>query len=63
MAKADYQGHVTYSSSKASAITDADNTLAPADRATYNPASYTAEPGAAARAKGYPRSDGKPGTK
>lgn len=61
MAKAAYQGHVTYSSAQASAITAADNTLAPADRATYDPTAYTAEPGAAARAAGYPRSDGKPG--
>lgn len=59
MAQAAYQGHVTYSSSQASAVTAADNTLTPADRATYDPTAYTAQPGAAARANGYPRSDGK----
>lgn len=63
MAQAAYQGHVTNSSAKASAVTDADNTVAPADRAAYDPTDYTAEPGAAARAQGYPRADGKPGTK
>lgn len=61
MAKAAYQGHVSYSSAKESAVTAADNVLAPADRATYDPTAYASEPGAAARANGYPRSDGKPG--
>lgn len=28
---------------------------APADRATYDPATFAAQPGAAARANGYPR--------
>lgn len=59
MAKAPYQGHVSYSSAAASSVTAADNVLAPADRATYDPTAYSAEPGAAARANGYPRSDGK----
>lgn len=61
MAQTAYQGQVSYSSFAAKAVGDSDSTLAPADRNNYNPASYTAQPGAAARANGYPRSDGQPG--
>lgn len=61
MAQTAYQGQVSYSSFAAKAVADGDSTLPPADRNNYNPASYTAQPGAAARANGYPRSDGQPG--
>lgn len=61
MAQAAYAGQVSYSSAAARAVVDADSTLAPADRNNYNPASFTAQPGAAARALGYPRADGQPG--
>lgn len=60
MAQAAYQGQVSYSSSQARAVIDADSELAPADRNNYDPTAYTAQPGAAARGKGYPRSDGRP---
>jgi hypothetical protein len=60
MAQVAYQGHTSYSSSAAKAVTDADNELAPADRNNYDPTAFTAQPGAGARAKGYPRSDGRP---
>ena len=60
MSQTAYQGQVSYSSSAAKAVDDSDSDLAPADRNDYNPASYTSEPGAAARAKGYPRQDGRP---
>jgi len=33
---------------------------APADRGDYDPTAYANQPGAAARAAGYPRSDGTP---
>lgn len=61
MAQQAYAGHVSYSASAAKAVTDADNVVAPADRNNYNPASFTSQPGAAARGLGYPRSDGQPG--
>jgi hypothetical protein len=61
MAQQAYAGQVSYSAAAARAVADADSTLAPADRNDYNPASFASEPGAAARALGYPRSDGKPG--
>lgn len=61
MAQTAYQGQVSYSSSAARAVTDADSDVAPADRNNYNPASFTSQPGAAARALGYPRADGQPG--
>lgn len=61
-----YQGHASYSSAKAAAAgtaADADTTrvVAAADHPGYNPkaAEWLNEPGAAARAQGYPRSDGK----
>lgn len=59
MAQTPYQGQVSYSASAAKATIDADSTLAPADRNNYDPASYTSQPGAAARANNYPRQDGK----
>lgn len=61
MAQAAYAGQVSYSAAAAKAVADADSTLAPADRNDYNPASYASQPGAAARALGYPRADGRPG--
>ena len=61
MAQQAYAGQVSYSAAAARAVADADSTLPPADRNDYNPANFTGEPGAAARALGYPRSDGKPG--
>lgn len=57
MAADAYQGHASWSSSKAAATNTADVT--PADAPNYDPTAYTALPGAAARAKGYPRVDGK----
>lgn len=61
MAQAAYAGQVSYSASAARAVADSDSTVCPADRNNYNPASFTSQPGAAARALGYPRSDGQPG--
>lgn len=61
MAQAAYQGQVSYSASAARAVADVDSTVAPADRNNYDPTAFAAQPGAAARALGYPRSDGKPG--
>lgn len=61
MAQAAYQGQVSYSAAAARATVDADSVLPPADRNDYNPANFANEPGAAARANGYPRSDGQPG--
>lgn len=61
MAQSAYQGQVSYSSAAAKAVVDADSELAPADRNNYDPSTFTSQPGAAARALGYPRSDGKPG--
>jgi hypothetical protein len=61
MAKAAYQGQVSYSAAAARAVTDADSVLAPADRNDYDPTDYADQPGAAARASGYPRADGQPG--
>jgi hypothetical protein len=61
MAQSAYQGQVSYSSAAARAVGDSDSDLAPADRNDYDPTTFTAQPGAAARALGYPRSDGKPG--
>jgi hypothetical protein len=61
MSQATYQGQVSYSSAAAKAVIDADSTLAPADRNNYDPTAFTSQPGAAARALGYPRSDGQPG--
>lgn len=58
MAADAYQGHVSYGSFKVAATNPAD--VAPADAPNYNPASYTGQPGVAARALGYPRADGKP---
>jgi hypothetical protein len=52
-----YEGHEDYSASKASA--DETVAKAPADAADYDPSDFTAQPGAAARAKGYPRHDGQ----
>lgn len=60
MAQQAYQGQVSYSVAAARAVADADSTLAPADRNNYNPANFANQPGAAARALGYPRSDGRP---
>lgn len=61
MSQSPYQGQVSYSAAAARAVADGDSDLPPADRNDYNPASFTSEPGAAARALGYPRSDGQPG--
>lgn len=61
MVKLAYQGQVSYSAAAARAVTDADSVVAPADRNDYDPTQYANEPGAAARANGYPRADGQPG--
>lgn len=52
----EYNGHAADSSFKAAA--DETLTVAPADRPDYDPAAFADQPGAAARAKGYPRHDG-----
>lgn len=59
MAVTPYQGHADDSASKI-AGTNADD-VAPADAPGYDPALFADEPGAAARAAGYPRHDGQPG--
>lgn len=61
MAQQAYQGQVSYSAAAARAVADSDSTIAPADRSDYDPADFAEFPGAAARANGYPRSDGQPG--
>jgi hypothetical protein len=58
MAADAYQGHVSYGSFKVAATNAAD--VAPADAPGYDPTAYASQPGAAARALGYPRADGKP---
>lgn len=60
MAQQAYAGHVSYSAAAARAVADADSTLAPADRNDYDPTAWATQPGAASRALGYPRSDGRP---
>ena len=57
MAADAYQGQVSYGAFKIAAGNSLD--VAPADAPGYNPALYTSQPGAAARAAGYPRQDGK----
>ena len=37
------------------AVMNNPDNVAPADRPTYNPDTFAAQPGAAARANGYPR--------
>lgn len=61
MAQTAYQGQVSYSAAAARAVGDADSVIAPADRANYDPTQFANQPGAAARANGYPRNDGQPG--
>lgn len=58
MAADAYQGQVSYGAFKVAAQNPAD--VAPADSPTYDYTAYANEPGAAARANHYPRSDGKP---
>jgi hypothetical protein len=58
MAADAYQGHVSYGSFKIAATNPDD--VAPADTPTYDYTAFASEPGAAARALGYPRADGKP---
>ena len=57
-----YAGHAEHSASKA-AFEAGDgsggNLVAPADQPQYDPSDFENEPGAAARAKGYPRHDGQ----
>lgn len=55
-----YLGHADDSASKLAAE-NPDN-VPPADEPGYDPAEFTSEPGAAARAAGWPRADGRPGT-
>lgn len=59
MAADAYVGHVSYSNFKVAAANAAD--VCPADAPGYDPTAYTAQPGAAARANGYPRQDGQAG--
>lgn len=56
MAADAYQGHVSYGSFRMAAQNPAD--VAPADSPTYDWKQYANQPGAAARANFYPRSDG-----
>lgn len=58
MAATAYQGHVSYGAFKSASANTAD--VCPADAPNYDPSTYTGQPGAAARANGYPRSDGSP---
>lgn len=53
-----YTGHA--SSSTAKLTNDSPTAVAPAERNDYDPADFVAQPGAAARANGYPRNDGRP---
>ena len=59
MAVVAYQGQV----SNGAFVVAASNpeNVAPADRPNYDSTAYASQPGAAARANGYPRSDGRPG--
>lgn len=52
-----YEGHAADSTSKA--ISDNPDNVAPAERYDYDPADFTDQPGAAARANHYPRQDGQ----
>jgi len=54
-----YQGHAETSASKIAGTEASEDNVAPADRATYDPSAFTDQPGAAARAAGYPRHDGQ----
>lgn len=55
-----YQGHADYSASKAVGTDAAE--AAPADGPGYDSTAYAAQPGAAARAGGFPRHDARPGS-
>ena len=57
MAADAYAGHV--GNSGPAVLNNQDN-KAPADRGAYDPTAFADQPGAAARAAGYPRSDGSP---
>jgi hypothetical protein len=57
MAADAYQGHVSYGAFKMAAQNPAD--VAPADSPTYDWTQFANQPGAAARANFYPRSDGQ----
>lgn len=59
MAVIAYQGHAETSASKTAGTAGDNDNVAPADRADYDPTAFAAEPGAAARAAGYPRHDGQ----
>lgn len=58
MAADAYQGHVSYGAFRVAATNPLD--VAPADSPTYDYTAYANQPGAAARANFYPRSDGQP---
>lgn len=58
MAATPYQGHASYSASKAAGTNPDD--VAAADAPGYDPTAYSDQPGEAARQNGYPRSDGQP---
>lgn len=53
MAATPYQGHTSYGAFKAAATNPDD--VAPADRPDYDIADFANQPGAAARANGYPQ--------
>lgn len=57
MAADAYAGHATDSASKAASV-NPDN-VAPADTPNYDQTAFANQPGAAARANGYPRQDGR----
>jgi len=56
MAADAYAGH---QGNNTPAVRNNPDNRAPADRPDYDPADYADQPGAAARAKGYPRVDGR----
>lgn len=57
MAAVAYQGQVSYGAFKVAASNP--ENVAPADRPTYDASTFSSQPGAAARANGYPRVDGQ----
>ena len=59
MAATPFQGHAADSASKA-AFDNADD-VAPADAPGYDPSLFGDQPGAGARASGFPRHDGQSG--
>lgn len=61
MAVTPYQGHADDSASKFAGTPGDDDNVIPADRANYDPTLFADQPGAGARASGFPRHDGTSG--